>query len=111
LASWCAPCRAEAPDLVGAAERTADVAQFVGMNVKEENPAAEQAFLRATGVTYPNLDDTTGQLQLAFADTLPPAAIPSTLVIDADGRVAARVLGPITETTLVDLVTDVAEGR
>ncbi|WP_198671435.1 TlpA family protein disulfide reductase, partial [Desertihabitans aurantiacus] len=110
-ASWCAPCRAEAPDLVRAAERTSDVAQFVGINVKEENPAAEEAFLRAMEVTYPNLDDPTGEIQLAFADTLPPAAIPSTLVVDAEGRVAARVLGPVTETTLVDLVTDVAEGR
>ncbi len=110
-ASWCAPCRAEAPDLVAAADRTADLAQFVGLNAKEDNPDAERAYLRAFEVDYPNVDDPTGDLQLRFADNLPPMAIPSTLVIDGEGRVAARILGPISEGTLVDLVTDVSEGR
>ncbi|SDD04509.1 Thiol-disulfide isomerase or thioredoxin [Auraticoccus monumenti] len=110
-ASWCAPCRAESPDLVEAAARTEGIAQFVGLNAKEDNPAAEEAFLRAFEIPYPSLDDPTGELQLRFADNLPPSAIPSTLVIDREGRVAARVLGTISATTLADLVTDVSEGR
>lgn len=110
-ASWCAPCRLEAPDLVEAAEQTEEAGVFLGLNAKEDNPAAEEAFLRAFEIPYPSLDDPTGELQLRFADTLPPSAIPSTLVIDDQGRVAARVLGTITTITLVDMITDVAEGR
>jgi hypothetical protein len=47
---------------------------------------------------------------LNFAEVLPPSAIPSTMIIDSEGRLAARVLGPITETTLVDMIDDVASG-
>jgi hypothetical protein len=48
---------------------------------------------------------------LDFASVLPPSAIPSTMIIDSDGRLAARVLGPISTTTLVNMITDVANGR
>ena len=109
--SWCPPCRKEAPALQAASTRTADVAQFVGITTKDADPAQPQAFVRANGITYPSIFDPTGATLLNFAGSLPPSAIPSTLVVDREGRLAARVLGPISERTLVDLVDDVAAGR
>lgn len=106
--SWCAPCRDEAPDLVKAAQKLRnDDVQFVGINVREPGVASAQAFVRHYGVQYPSIYDTDGSQLLGFRDTLPPDAIPSTLVIDPQGRVAARVLGTVDTTTLVGLVHDV----
>ncbi len=109
--SWCAPCRDEAPDLVDAANRLhgQDV-QFLGVNVREPGVASAQAFVRSYDVPYPSIFDADGSTLLGFRDTLPPDAIPSTLVIDPRGRVAARVLGPVDESTLVGLVHDVTPG-
>ena len=107
--SWCAPCRAEAPALVAAAEKLPDV-QFIGVNTRDLDPAPAQAFVRAFDVTYPNLYDPDGSLLLGFGQ-VPPKAIPSTLVIDEAGRVAARMLGEVSTATLVGVVEDVrAEG-
>jgi peroxiredoxin len=106
--SWCAPCRAEAPDLVAVAEETQDDGvQFVGVNTRDTTTAA-QAFEDEFDVPYPSVVDGDGRLLLAFRETLPPAAIPSTLVVDREGRMAARVVGPITQTSLADLVGEVA---
>ncbi|MGO1973010.1 MAG: TlpA family protein disulfide reductase [Propionibacteriaceae bacterium] len=108
--SWCAPCRKEAPDLVAAAEQTEEVAQFVGINTQDANPAPAEAFVRAFEVNYPSIHDPNGSALLAFSGVLPPSAIPSTLVIDTEGRVAARVLGEVDTNTLVGLVDDVVDG-
>lgn len=108
--SWCSPCRKEAPDLVRAAQRTAEVAQFLGINTRDLDPAPARAFVRTFEVPYPSLYDPSGAELLKFAE-LPPGAIPSTLIIDAEGRTAARVIGIISENSLVQLITDVAEGR
>lgn len=106
--SWCAPCREEAPYLQAVYEETAsDGVQFVGVNTRDDDAAA-RAFERRFGITYPSVVDDDGRLLLAFRDTLPPSSIPSTLVIDREGRVAARVLGPTTFTELRALVDDVA---
>ena len=107
-ASWCGPCREETPALQRAWEdlRDEDV-QFVGINTKDPDSAAARAFVRSFGVTYPSLVDEEGTLLLGFRDTLPPAAVPTTLVIDRRGRVAARVLGEVGEGTLRTLVRDV----
>lgn len=107
--SWCAPCRHEAPHLVDAATKLEGTAQFIGINTRDLDPAPAQAFVRAFEVNYPNLFDPDGALLLGFGQ-LPPKAIPSTLIIDAEGRVAARILGEVTATTLVGAVTDIAEG-
>jgi peroxiredoxin len=80
--------------------------QFVGLNTRDQQAAA-LAFEDGFGISYPSLVDQSGELQLAFRDTLPPNAIPSTIVIDREGRVAARVLGPTTYTQLSDLVDHV----
>ncbi len=99
-ASWCAPCRAEAPSLANLSSEYADDAvQFVGLDTRDSDVSA-RAFASKYAITYPNVIDRDGQLQLLFADSLPPQAIPSTLVVDAQGRVAARALGRASESTL-----------
>ena len=77
--------------------------QFVGLDTRD-TLAAARAFVETYGITYPNVIDTDGRLQLLFADTLPPQAIPSTLVIDQQGRVAARALGRISAASLRGLI-------
>ena len=109
--SWCSPCRAEAPVLVAASKRTADVAVFVGLNTRDLDRAAPQAFVRAFEVPYVNLYDPDGALLLKFSGQLPASAIPSTLLVDTQGRVAARIIGEVTEATLVDVITDLAAGK
>lgn len=99
--SWCEPCRREAPVLqkVWQARRGAGV-QFVGLNEREAGGVAPaRAFERAFGITYPSLVDEEGTLLLRLRD-VPPTAVPSTLFLDRAGRVAARVIGPVTEVTL-----------
>lgn len=99
-ASWCAPCRAEAPVLAkAAADYAAKGVQFVGLDTRDSDTSA-RSFLQKFGVTYPNVIDGDGRLQLLFADSLPPQAIPSTVFIDRQGRVAARALGKVSESTL-----------
>jgi thiol-disulfide isomerase/thioredoxin len=106
-ASWCPPCRSEAPALQAVSDELADQnVQFVGVNVRDNRTDA-RAFEQEFGLTYPSVVDTTGALLLAFRNTLPPSAIPSTLVIDREGRLAARVLDEVTETSLGDLVADI----
>jgi thiol-disulfide isomerase/thioredoxin len=109
--SWCAPCRAEAPTLVAAAKHLSgkDVA-FVGINSRDLNEAAARAFVRTFHVPYPSIYDQDGSTLLAFRGTLTPNAIPSTVIIDPQGRVSGSVLGEVTKTTLYDLVQDARKG-
>ncbi|MGH3356564.1 MAG: TlpA family protein disulfide reductase [Nocardioidaceae bacterium] len=108
--SWCAPCREEAPDLAAAADRLRrQQVRFLGISVREPGVASAQAFVRNFDVPYPSIYDADGSELLGFRDTLPPDAIPSTLVIDDKGRVAARILGTVDQGTLVQLVHDVSD--
>ncbi len=109
--SWCPPCRKEGPDLQQASERTKGKAQFVGITSRDATPAAPLAFVRSNKITYPSIFDPDGALLLTFAGEVPPSAIPSTLILDTEGRIAVRILGPITETTLVAMIDDVASGK
>ena len=106
--SWCAPCRAEAPALQRASAAPKGRAQFVGITTRDNDPAQARAFVRAFGIGYPSIYDPDGKALLVFAQTLPPSAIPSTLLLDQQGRLAARVLGEISELTLVTMVDEVA---
>ena len=92
----CPPCRAEAADLQSTHQAYAeDGVQFLGVNTYDDGPTAE-AFERTYGVTYPSiLDAQRNRVQLAFAGNVPPNAVPTTLVIDRKGRVAARISGRI----------------
>lgn len=106
--SWCAPCRAEAEALEQASTSTKGRAQFVGINTRDRDPAPARAFVRSFGISYPSVYDPDGKALLPFAGTLPPSAIPSTLILDREGRLAARVLGEISERTLVTMIDEVA---
>ncbi|MFS0883926.1 TlpA family protein disulfide reductase [Aeromicrobium sp. 179-A 4D2 NHS] len=102
--SWCAPCRKEAPALAKASADLADQnVQFLGLLTKDD-PASAKAFNAKFDIDYPSIDDAAGRNQAAFADSLPSMAIPTTWVIDANGDVAARVMGELTEATLSGLV-------
>ena len=109
--SWCPPCRKEAPDLQAASVETKNVAQFVGITSKDYDPAPAEAFVRSFKITYPSIYDPTGKVLLTFAGELPPSAIPSTMIIGRDGRLAVRVLSEVSKITLVDMINDVADGR
>lgn len=104
--SWCAPCRSETPDLVRLANEDASRGvRFVGINTRD-NPDAAKAFVRSFKVPYPSVKDDNGEVLLAFRDTIPTTVVPTTVVIDRQGRVAARVIGPVTYNTLEGLLND-----
>ncbi|PWD50567.1 TlpA family protein disulfide reductase [Serinibacter arcticus] len=107
----CPPCRAEAPDL---AEISVDYAdrgvQLLGINGTDDAATAD-AFATTYGITYPSLDDHDAGAVAALEGLVPLRAMPTTVVLDRDGRPAARIVGLATGTTLRGLVDDVlAEG-
>ena len=111
--SWCPPCQAEARDVQAASQQLAgEGVKFLGINVRESGgTAAAQAFQRTYGITYPSLYDENSDYLLALRGVVSANAIPSTVVLDPQGRVAARFSGKITKTTLVDVVHDVLANR
>lgn len=102
-ASWCSPCRAEAPTLVALAKKYSDV-PFIGI-LTRDNPATAQAFVRRFGLLYPTLID--DSILIGFGSSLPANAIPTTVVIDKFGKVAGRILGEVTVATLSQLIEKV----
>jgi thiol-disulfide isomerase/thioredoxin len=107
--SWCPPCRKEAPDLQAAATELGTGAAFVGINTRDEAGQA-LAYERKFKVTYPSLVDD-GDLLLSLRGAVTSQSPPITLVLDAQGRVAARFIGPVTRRTLVGMVNDVTTTR
>ena len=105
----CAPCRAEAADLEQVYQETSPSGvNFLGVNVRDQ-AATAISFNERFGVTYPSIMDQNGQAQLSFASQVPPNAVPTTLVLDAQGRVAARILGQLqSPSILTTLINDVA---
>ncbi|MEU1804986.1 TlpA disulfide reductase family protein [Streptomyces sp. NPDC019937] len=104
--SWCAPCRAEAPNLAKVAKDTkAKGVQFIGINTRDGNRAPALRFEKAFKVDYPSLYDPIGKLMLRFPKgSLNPQAIPSTIVLDRDGKIAARALTPLSEDSMRKMV-------
>ncbi|NOL42545.1 TlpA family protein disulfide reductase [Kribbella sandramycini] len=105
--SWCGPCREEAPDFTAAAKELGSGVQFIGLNTRDMQTAAPKKFVEVFGVDYPSIYDPYGKELLKFrGQKLSPSAVPATLVIDKQGKVAARVLGPVNKETLVAMVKD-----
>lgn len=109
--SWCPPCRSEADDLAKAAnELQPQGVVFLGINTRDMSKDNARAFQRERSMPYASIFDPGGKNLLAFRGTLTPASIPSTVIIDAQGRVAASILGEVTSArTLVDVVQDVSK--
>jgi thiol-disulfide isomerase/thioredoxin len=108
--SWCAPCRAEASALAALSRECQPLGvRFVGADERDDRLSA-MAFERGFGIGYPSLYDPAGQVPLAFQGSVPVSAIPSTIVIDRQGRIAARVIGATTYTSLKALLARVTVG-
>jgi thiol-disulfide isomerase/thioredoxin len=103
-ASWCSPCRAEAPTLVALANKYTDVA-FIGI-LTRDNPANAEAFERRFKIPYPTVID--DSILLGFKGSLPANAIPTTVILDKSGLVAARISGVVTVASLSKLIEKVS---
>jgi len=105
--AWCGPCVAEMPHLQQVWSQVSSAGkpvQFMGINYRDGAETAK-AFMRANKITYPSLEDDGGRTLLALRGKA--SATPTTLVLDRQGRIAARVSGPVTAATLTGLVNDV----
>jgi thiol-disulfide isomerase/thioredoxin len=107
--SWCAPCRVETPEFQ---EVYADVrdegVEFLGLNVKETDQQFALAFVDRFGIEFPSLYDPRGEVALAFRD-YPANAIPSTIVLDRQYRVAAVYTGEVAQDDLRRVLDRVLE--
>lgn len=107
-ASWCPPCRDEMPALKEIHQQTRDRGvRFLGVNILDDKANA-RAFVRTFDIEYPSIYDQPGQAALAFRGTIPTSP-PNTIVIDRDGRVAARIIGETDRRQLQPIVTRVAD--
>ncbi len=102
----CPPCRAEAPELVALDAR--DDVQLVGLNSRDDAATAE-AFQRTFSVEYPSIDDGDGKATAQLQGLVAINAVPTTLVLDPEGRVAARAVGRVEASTLEALIDAAAE--
>lgn len=102
-ASWCSPCRAEEPTLAAMSEKYPDV-NFLGI-LTRDNPVNAEAFVRKNKSPYPTLID--DSVLIGFSKSLPANAIPTTLVLDKNGKVAGRISGVVTIASLTELLEKV----
>ena len=99
-ASWCSPCRAEAPTLAALSIKYSDT-EFMGI-LTRDNPVSAEAFVRKYALPYPTFID--DSLLIGFHGTLTANAIPTTVLIDKDGKVAARISGEVTVASLSNII-------
>ncbi|MDT3438627.1 TlpA disulfide reductase family protein [Pseudofrankia sp. BMG5.37] len=102
-ASWCAPCREETPHLVELAGQRPGVA-FVGVN-EEPSTSPGLAFVRDYSVSYPSISDKKGILSAGWPIAL---GLPSTVVLDGKGQIAARFTGPVSFEALAGVLDQMA---
>ncbi|WP_333774310.1 TlpA family protein disulfide reductase [Streptomyces sp. IBSBF 3136] len=107
--SWCGPCREEAQYFAKVSKAyEGKGVQFVGINTRDTSTTPAVAFEKEHGIGYPSLYDPTGKLMLRFdKGTLNPQLIPSTLILDKDGKVAARALEALDDTALLKMLKPV----
>ncbi|WJV46959.1 TlpA family protein disulfide reductase [Streptomyces flavofungini] len=104
--SWCAPCRVETPNFVKVANDTKgkDI-QFIGINARDPQKGPAIAFEKDYNVPYPSLHDPMGKLMLRFPKgTLNPVLIPATVVLDKNGKLAARSQQALSEAKLRKMI-------
>jgi len=108
----CAPCRIEMPELIELQDQfLADEVQFIGVNVRD-TPETALAFARQVNLNFPSvMDAKTGSVVLGFTGVVTPQAVPTTLVIDSEGNVSARVLGRIDKGILEELIKTVVREK
>jgi len=104
--SWCPPCRKEGPDLIAASKELGESVRFIGLNTRDLDKAPARKFVQEFGVPFPSIYDPDGKALLRFRGQISPKAIPTTLVIDKSGKVAARVVGEVSKDTLLGIVKD-----
>lgn len=104
--SWCGPCRTEQPELNEVAERYDGEVGFLGVDV-QESAANGLAYVREFEPPYPSIHDPAGSYAATF--DVGTSAMPTTLLIDADGRIAGRIVGATTGTELSSLLTVLLE--
>ena len=107
----CGPCRVEAPILQEVYEEfDGEGATFLGVNTSN-SAASSLAFAETFGITYPSaLATVDSGIKQAFAGEAPLSATPVTLVLDTEGRVAARIVGPVVEASILrSIVADLLE--
>jgi thiol-disulfide isomerase/thioredoxin len=108
--AWCTECRAEAKLLVAAADDLSGTAQFVGVDVRDPSRDNALAYERGFGVGYPSIYDPGSETLLGFPAPYNPRDIPSTMVLDREGRLAALIRGALpSKLTLVQVVQKVAD--
>jgi thiol-disulfide isomerase/thioredoxin len=109
--AWCGPCQKEAPLLVEAKRTLGDRVHFLGIDSRDAGTAAGRTFQARNDITWPSLFSPGGEAVLAFNGLVSPRGVPTTVVLDAEGRAAAVVSGEIpTALTLVQIVREVARG-
>ncbi len=103
----CGPCIVEAPMLEEVWQEYQDQGvAFLGVNTYDQ-PATALSFARDNNVTYPSVIDVNdGKVKLAFAQVTPIQATPTTLVLDRDGRVAARIIGQLASASILSTLVD-----
>lgn len=111
--SWCSPCRSEADDLQRVWEKYRDQGvQFLGINTRDNQVENAVRFEQEKGVTFPSLYDPAGEQLLKFPKgTLNPQSIPTTIVVDRDGKLAARAVGGQTDDALESMLQPIVAER
>jgi len=104
FASWCAPCRAELPDLAAAHAKWGDQVDFVGVDFQEVSEASAAQLLFETGITYAIMEDPDGAL-LRQLGTLP--TMPTTIFVTADSEILERHHGLILSGQLDERIAEI----
>ena len=105
-ATWCVPCYEEHEVLVEGARAAGDGAHFLGV-VYEDDPESVREFLARQGSAYPSLLDADGKAAMAYG----VYGVPETFFVDAQGKISAKFVGPLTTSALAEHLARARGGR